>query len=358
MSSFLRSLAFLPLTSVFALGLVGCAASHDEGTAQDEESAETAGAVTKLPTPAVASQRLYFDAPQPAYLTDDAPLTYWVFGAKAGHEFKASVVATTDGHTVDANPVGFKLYYLLSGKWTLLKSVDGPKGEAVFKFTARYDHQYLIEAGSATKPVQIQLSVGCAGGDHSKCALAQEPGDFCGGIAAGHFKCDDGLFCQFTAGTCGKGDAGGTCVKPSMFCPLFYKPVCGCDGKTYGNTCQLTGGKTSFAHDGACVDACDSKYTLDPKFSVAGTTFATTDDIHSYVFDTSGGVSAIFDPCVHSTCKIKVSQKVGKVVNKSGHLTISYSDGSVGTFDVLANCKGAHRLDGSDWGGKLTADQR
>ena len=76
MTSFLRSLAFLPLSVAFGLGLVGCAASHDEVAAQDEESAETAGAITKLPAPAVASQRLYFDNAQPTYLTDDAPLTY------------------------------------------------------------------------------------------------------------------------------------------------------------------------------------------------------------------------------------------------------------------------------------------
>ena len=69
-------------------------------------------------------------------------------------------------------------------------------------------------------------------------------------------------------------------------------------------------------------------------------------------------MSAIFDPCVHLTCKIKVSQKTGTVSNKAGHLTLTYTDGSVGSFDVTANCKGAHRLVGADWGGKLTVDQK
>ena len=356
MNSILRSLVFLPLS---AIALFACAATHDGAAVEDEQSEGTAGAVTKLPAPAVASQRLYFGAPQSAYLTDDAPLSYWLFGAKAGHEFKASVVATSDGHTVDAKPVGFKLYYLLGNRWQLLKSVDGASGEAVFKFIARYDHQYLIEAASGTKPTEIQISVGCAGGDHAACALAQQPGDFCGGIAAGHFKCDAGLFCQFAANTCGAADQGGTCTKPAQICPMIYFPVCGCDGKTYGNSCEATGGKTSVAHDGACAPSCDAtKYSLDTRFSVSGTSFKTTDDVISYAFDTSGGVQSTNDPCVHSTCKIKISMQEGTVSGKGGHLTFTYSNGSVASFDVLSNCTGAHRLVGSDWGGNVTVDQR
>jgi hypothetical protein len=81
-------------------------------------------------------------------------------------------------------------------------------------------------------------------------ASAAGVGQFCGGIAG--IKCDRGLFCEFGGGTCGTFDRGGTCARVPRFCNFLYKPVCGCNGKTYSNDCVRERAKVSKRHDGRC----------------------------------------------------------------------------------------------------------
>jgi hypothetical protein len=85
---------------------------------------------------------------------------------------------------------------------------------------------------------------------HAGQTLAAE-GQMCGTIAGIPCAGKNG-WCEFKAGTCNVSDNAGTCVKASPYCIKIYKPVCGCDGKTYGNDCTRRAARVQKSHDGPC----------------------------------------------------------------------------------------------------------
>jgi hypothetical protein len=91
-----------------------------------------------------------------------------------------------------------------------------------------------------------------------RCSVANpnalEQGEACGGfVPVGSPDCATGLFCQHQAGAlCGAADAPGECVLIPEVCTDQFDPVCGCDGQTYGNTCEAAANLTGIFELGAC----------------------------------------------------------------------------------------------------------
>jgi hypothetical protein len=94
----------------------------------------------------------------------------------------------------------------------------------------------LLVASIATQAYAVPLGQPCGGG---------------GGVI-----CDKGLWCEPPSGKCMAAVAG-VCVAVPRFCiarkrSKNFRPVCGCNSKTYPSDCFRRAYKISKYHDGKC----------------------------------------------------------------------------------------------------------
>ena len=92
---------------------------------------------------------------------------------------------------------------------------------------------------------QTVVRLGTAGGgddDPAAAVACSEGGD----------ECAPGEFCLFDAGTCDDPARQGVCAMRPDACAEIYEPVCGCNGQTYGNTCEANRAGVAIDHDGEC----------------------------------------------------------------------------------------------------------
>lgn len=81
-------------------------------------------------------------------------------------------------------------------------------------------------------------------------AQAASAGQSCGGFVGA--VCDPGLWCDPLPGVCYSPMVVGVCVRAPQICTRIWRPVCGCDGETYGNDCGRQAHRAPKAHDGPC----------------------------------------------------------------------------------------------------------
>lgn len=98
--------------------------------------------------------------------------------------------------------------------------------------------------------IHVLLSIGLIVLFGAVASTEAQTGQTCGGIAA--LKCPEGQACQFPANQCNVADLAGTCVPVPETCPKQGPPICGCDGVTYANECELLKAGARPDRQGAC----------------------------------------------------------------------------------------------------------